>query len=196
MARMSSRKAAKWLSGSAGTSAILLALPEVFPWVRHLDAEEVREFTVGLPEALSDAADRVPGRLCTGRSSRGGPPPASTLTLSPSLALTLTSSGKRSVRSAASTSARPSHTSEPEESDRVGVPPLSGWNVIHGTTQAATGWEELCRVALPNAHCCLEALCQELLRRTYGRDQVRGDVTRATPYSHTRACLPGDSTLR
>ncbi|WP_069768328.1 prevent-host-death family protein [Streptomyces sp. LUP30] len=54
---MSSRKAAKWLSGSAGTSAILLAPPEVFPWVRHLEAEEVREFTVELLEALSDAAE-------------------------------------------------------------------------------------------------------------------------------------------
>lgn len=57
LARMSSRKAAKWLSGNAGTSAVLLALPEVFPWVRHLDAEEVREFTVELLEALSDAAE-------------------------------------------------------------------------------------------------------------------------------------------
>ena len=33
-----------------------LALTEVFPWMRHLDAEEVRAFTVELLEALSDAA--------------------------------------------------------------------------------------------------------------------------------------------
>ncbi|WP_431042454.1 DUF6247 family protein [Streptomyces sp. P1-3] len=36
---------------------LLLALPEVFPWVRHLDAEEVRAFTVELVQALSDAAE-------------------------------------------------------------------------------------------------------------------------------------------
>ncbi len=40
-----------------GAKSLLLALPEVFPWVRHLDAEEVREFTVELLEALSDAAE-------------------------------------------------------------------------------------------------------------------------------------------
>ncbi|MFE9393207.1 prevent-host-death family protein [Streptomyces sp. NPDC006784] len=40
-----------------GAKSLLLALPEVFPWVRHLDAEEVRGFTVELLEALSDAAE-------------------------------------------------------------------------------------------------------------------------------------------
>ncbi|MDI3384674.1 prevent-host-death family protein [Streptomyces sp. B-S-A8] len=40
-----------------GAKSILLALPEVFPWVRHLDAGEVRAFTVELLEALSDAAE-------------------------------------------------------------------------------------------------------------------------------------------
>jgi hypothetical protein len=40
-----------------GAKSLLLALPEVFPWVRHLDAEEVREFTVELLDALSDAAE-------------------------------------------------------------------------------------------------------------------------------------------
>ncbi|UCM89058.1 prevent-host-death family protein [Streptomyces marincola] len=40
-----------------GARTLLLALPEVFPWVRHLDAEEVRAFTVELLEALSDAAE-------------------------------------------------------------------------------------------------------------------------------------------
>ena len=39
-----------------GTRSVLLALPDVFPWVRHLDDEEVRGFTVELPSALSDAA--------------------------------------------------------------------------------------------------------------------------------------------
>lgn len=46
----------------------------------------------------------------------------------------------------------------PKRGDRVSVPPLSGWNVVFGTGEAATGWEELCRLALANAHRCLEAL--------------------------------------
>ncbi|GAA2109885.1 hypothetical protein [Actinomadura alba] len=37
--------------------ALLLAMPEVFPWVRHLSTEEVRAFTVELVAALSDAAE-------------------------------------------------------------------------------------------------------------------------------------------
>ncbi|MFJ2749666.1 prevent-host-death family protein [Streptomyces sp. NPDC087297] len=40
-----------------GARSLLLALPEVFPWVRHLDDEEMRAFTVELLEALSDAAE-------------------------------------------------------------------------------------------------------------------------------------------
>jgi hypothetical protein len=40
-----------------GARSLLLALPEVFPWVRHLDEEEVRAFTVELLDALSDAAE-------------------------------------------------------------------------------------------------------------------------------------------
>ncbi|MDX3247764.1 hypothetical protein [Streptomyces sp. ME18-1-4] len=64
----------------------------------------------------------------------------------------------------------------PKKGDRVSVPPLSGWNVIHGTTEAATGWEELCRVALPNAHRCLEALRTDpLSRANWNRQhQLRG----------------------
>jgi hypothetical protein len=40
-----------------GARSLLVALPDVFPWVRHLDDEEVRAFTVELLEALSDAAE-------------------------------------------------------------------------------------------------------------------------------------------
>ena len=36
--------------------ALLLAMPDVFPWVRHLSTEEIRAFTVELVDALSDAA--------------------------------------------------------------------------------------------------------------------------------------------
>jgi hypothetical protein len=37
--------------------ALLLAMSEVFPWVRHLSSEEVCTFTVELVDALSDAAE-------------------------------------------------------------------------------------------------------------------------------------------
>ncbi|MEV4002875.1 DUF6247 family protein [Actinomadura sp. NPDC049753] len=40
-----------------GARELLLAMPDVFPWVRHLSTEEVRAFTVELIEALSDAAE-------------------------------------------------------------------------------------------------------------------------------------------
>ncbi|WP_019629757.1 hypothetical protein [Actinomadura atramentaria] len=41
----------------AGARSVLLAMPDVFPWVRHLSTEEVRAFTVELVDALSDAAE-------------------------------------------------------------------------------------------------------------------------------------------
>lgn len=40
-----------------GFRSLLLGLPDLFPWVRHLDDEEVREFAVELFQALSDAAE-------------------------------------------------------------------------------------------------------------------------------------------
>ncbi|TDE47528.1 hypothetical protein E1295_22525 [Nonomuraea mesophila] len=36
---------------------LVLAMPDVFPWVRHLSPEELRAFTLELVEALSDAAE-------------------------------------------------------------------------------------------------------------------------------------------
>lgn len=64
----------------------------------------------------------------------------------------------------------------PKKGDRVSTPPLSGWSVLYGTTEAAVGWEELCRVALPNAHRCLEALrADPLTRANWSRQhQLRG----------------------
>ncbi|WP_324787457.1 prevent-host-death family protein [Streptomyces sp. H51] len=41
----------------AAARTLLLAMPDVFPWVRHLTEDEVREFTVELVVALSDAAE-------------------------------------------------------------------------------------------------------------------------------------------
>ncbi len=46
----------------------------------------------------------------------------------------------------------------PKRGDRVSVPPLKGWNVVFGTTEAADGWEQLCRVALAKTHRCLDQL--------------------------------------
>ncbi|MGW8795293.1 prevent-host-death family protein [Streptomyces althioticus] len=40
----------------AGERAILRALPAVFPWVRHLSAEETKEFVADLIDATNDAA--------------------------------------------------------------------------------------------------------------------------------------------
>ncbi|HXP22024.1 MAG TPA: hypothetical protein VN840_20445 [Streptosporangiaceae bacterium] len=40
-----------------GARSLLLAMPEVFPWVRHLTVDEVRAFTIELVSALSDAAE-------------------------------------------------------------------------------------------------------------------------------------------
>ncbi|GAA1016639.1 hypothetical protein Aple_085650 [Acrocarpospora pleiomorpha] len=37
--------------------ALVIAMPEVFPWVRHLTPDELRSFTLELVEALSDAAE-------------------------------------------------------------------------------------------------------------------------------------------
>ena len=45
------------LRQDAGTLAVLGALPDVFPWVRHLLASELEEFARELLAALSDAAE-------------------------------------------------------------------------------------------------------------------------------------------
>ncbi|MEV6983031.1 hypothetical protein AB0M95_17450 [Sphaerisporangium sp. NPDC051017] len=37
--------------------SLVIAMPEVFPWVRHLTSAELRAFTLELVEALSDAAE-------------------------------------------------------------------------------------------------------------------------------------------
>ncbi|GAA0374754.1 hypothetical protein Acor_42850 [Acrocarpospora corrugata] len=37
--------------------ALVIAMPEVFPWARHLTSDELRSFTLELVEALSDAAE-------------------------------------------------------------------------------------------------------------------------------------------
>lgn len=41
----------------SGFQSLLLGMPDLFPWVRHLGDEEIREFAVELFQALSDAAE-------------------------------------------------------------------------------------------------------------------------------------------
>ena len=45
------------LKHDPAAEALRLAMPDVFPWVRHLTAQEVREFTVELAQVLSDAVE-------------------------------------------------------------------------------------------------------------------------------------------
>jgi hypothetical protein len=45
------------LRQDAGTLVVLRALPDVFPWVRHLRASELEEFARELFAALTDAAE-------------------------------------------------------------------------------------------------------------------------------------------
>ncbi|MEV8323000.1 prevent-host-death family protein [Kitasatospora sp. NPDC059811] len=56
-ADVAARLFAALISSDEGTQAVLLALPAVFPWVRHLSAAEVREFVVDLVDATRDAVD-------------------------------------------------------------------------------------------------------------------------------------------
>ncbi len=94
----------------------------------------------------------------------------------------------------------------PRRGDRVTVPPPEGqWDVRFGTSDAAVGWEELCRHALANTRRCLEILRadprsgadhdrQHRLRgdlathRHNGRDMeqlgVRGNQRRPGPLRH------------
>jgi hypothetical protein len=63
--------------------------------------------------------------------------------------------------------------------DRVTVPPrLDQWDVRFGTSDAAAGWEELCRHALANTRRCPEVLRSDP-RSGAGHDRLhrlRGDV--------------------
>lgn len=45
------------IGSDEGARAVLLALPAVFPWVRHLSAEEMREFVVDLVDATRDVVE-------------------------------------------------------------------------------------------------------------------------------------------
>ncbi|WP_322759962.1 hypothetical protein [Frankia sp. Cr2] len=45
------------IGNDEGARAVLLALPEVFPWSRHLSADEIREFLADLVNATRDVAE-------------------------------------------------------------------------------------------------------------------------------------------
>lgn len=53
----SSRMFLALMKHDASARSLLSAMPDVFPWIRHLTDEEVRAFTVELVGALSDAAE-------------------------------------------------------------------------------------------------------------------------------------------
>jgi len=55
-AEVTARLLAALLAADDGARVIGSALPAVFPWVRHLSAEELREFTRDLMDATHDAA--------------------------------------------------------------------------------------------------------------------------------------------
>ncbi|MCZ7414863.1 MULTISPECIES: prevent-host-death family protein [unclassified Streptomyces] len=56
-ADVTSRLFTALMSHDEGARAVLMSLPSVFPWVRHLSAEEVREFVVDLIDATRDAVE-------------------------------------------------------------------------------------------------------------------------------------------
>ncbi|GLW99206.1 hypothetical protein [Microtetraspora sp. NBRC 16547] len=56
-ADIAARMIAALLASDEGTRAVLHALPSVFPWVRHLAAEETREFVQELVDTTRDAVD-------------------------------------------------------------------------------------------------------------------------------------------
>jgi hypothetical protein len=67
----------------------------------------------------------------------------------------------------------------PRRGDRVTAPPPAGeWDVRFGTNDAATGWDELCRLAASNARRCLEKLRSDPQSRVDHDRQhhLRGDL--------------------
>lgn len=56
-AAVTARLFAALLRSDAGVGAVLRALPEVFPWVRHLSGEEAREFVTDLIDATRDVVE-------------------------------------------------------------------------------------------------------------------------------------------
>ncbi|WP_316527024.1 prevent-host-death family protein [Kitasatospora brasiliensis] len=56
-ADVTTRLFAALIASDEGARTVLLALPVVFPWVRHLSAGEVREFVVDLVDATRDVVE-------------------------------------------------------------------------------------------------------------------------------------------
>ncbi|MGW0998679.1 prevent-host-death family protein [Streptomyces sp. NPDC002520] len=55
-ADITARLLAALVRSNAGERAILRALPSVFPWVRHLSADELKQLVTELIDATHDAA--------------------------------------------------------------------------------------------------------------------------------------------
>ncbi|MFH7595832.1 prevent-host-death family protein [Streptomyces racemochromogenes] len=56
-ADITARLFAALMTTDSGARAIVLALPSVFPWVRHLAADEMRQFVEELTHAAQDIAE-------------------------------------------------------------------------------------------------------------------------------------------
>jgi hypothetical protein len=67
----------------------------------------------------------------------------------------------------------------PKRGDRVTLPPPDGeWDLRFATSGAVKGWDELCRLALPNTRRCFDALRIDPRCATNPRRQhrLRGDL--------------------
>lgn len=56
-AEVTARLFSALIRSDAGVGAVLRALPEVFPWVRHLSREEAQEFVADLIDATRDVVE-------------------------------------------------------------------------------------------------------------------------------------------
>ncbi|GAA2144638.1 hypothetical protein GCM10009760_32380 [Kitasatospora kazusensis] len=56
-ADVTARLFAALIGNDQGVQAVLVALPTVFPWTRHLSADEVRQFVVDLVDTTRDAVE-------------------------------------------------------------------------------------------------------------------------------------------
>lgn len=56
-ADVTAKRFASLIGSDEGARAVAHALPAVFPWTRHLSADEVRQFVTELAEATRDAVD-------------------------------------------------------------------------------------------------------------------------------------------
>jgi hypothetical protein len=68
--------------------------------------------------------------------------------------------------------------------DRVPQPARTdGWQPRYGTTEAAHGWDELCRVAPNETHAAYAAICRAPVERTDRRHRLKAKLATGV-YQH------------